>query len=599
MRPWLSSTLGAPEAEAPPAWRSAAQRAAVARVRVEAQLAERLGAPSPAPAPPKGVYLHGSVGSGKSLLLDLLSSTVADQGTVSFHRRLHFNAGMLELHSRMHAIESQRAADEALQMELYASAVLEQRRRDAQRAAKQQGEQGGAAAAEQGDAAGWQEVLRLDPLAQRSKRSKMARMAFRRIMRDMLSRTAAEHTEALATTNAPILRHAARAMIRDVDTMALLRGTAASSTTTSGSGSSGADVAAGGQAGVECAGTGEAAVEHGSGGRISALLCFDELQISDVFSAAALKGLLEALHAEGCVVVATSNRAPSELDRHGLNEVMFDHFISSLHAACDVVPLNAEEDYRRLLAAAAPPLRPLPSSGASAGDGSAAAAAAAAAPLHPHASYFYPLGGPAEAALEAQWAALAAPSAAAAASSSGSAELQVMFGRQLRVERAAGGAAWCSFEELCARPLGAADYMALARSFHTIFLGGIPSFSMQVRDQARRFITLIDELYNHRTRLVCSAATAPDQLFAGAGTGEEPIIDLESLQFETAVEGSRLRRNLMADGSVAPVAASATAAAAAARTLGGEEERLAFARAVSRLYEMQTPLYIGSRPRGQ
>lgn len=80
----------------------------------------------------------------------------------------------------MHAIESQRAADEALQMELYASAVLEQRRRDAQRAAKQQGEQGGAAAAEQGDAAGWQEVLRLDPLAQRSKRSKMARMAFRR-----------------------------------------------------------------------------------------------------------------------------------------------------------------------------------------------------------------------------------------------------------------------------------------------------------------------------------------------------------------------------------------------------------------------------------
>lgn len=171
-----------------------------------------------------------------------------------------------------------------------------------------------------------------------------------------------------------------------------------------------------------------------------------------------------------------------------------------------------------------------------------------------------------------------------------------MFGRRLQVQRAVGGVAWFTFEELCAVPLGAADYMALSQAYHTVFLQAVPALSMQVRDQARRFITLVDELYNHRTRLVCSAATQPDLLFAGAES-DEPIFDLESLQFESAVEGSRLRRDLMVDGGVAPVAVSAAEAAAAAQRLGGVEERFAFARAVSRIYEMQSPLYLASRPR--
>ncbi|PNH09844.1 putative ATPase N2B [Tetrabaena socialis] len=115
--------------------------------------------------------------------------------------------------------------------------------------------------------------------------------------------------------------------------------------------------------------------------------------------------------------------------------------------------------------------------------------------------------------------------------------------------------------------------------------------SMQVRDQARRFITLVDELYNARCVLVATAEVAPDELFTGA-EGEEAILDLEGLQFETAVEDARLRRDSMTSGGVAPVASTPAAVAAAMGAMGGVEERFAFRRAVSRLYEMQSPQYI-------
>lgn len=100
-------------------------------------------------------------------------------------------------------------------------------------------------------------------------------------------------------------------------------------------------------------------------------------------------------------------------------------------------------------------------------------------------------------------------------------------------------------QELCARPLGPADYIALAAAYHTIFIEGVPAMSMQVRDQARRFITLVDELYNARCALVVSAAAPPGELFAGSGAvaaGEALLdpLELEGLQFETAVEGKRV-----------------------------------------------------------
>lgn len=186
--------------------------------------------------------------------------------------------------------------------------------------------------------------------------------------------------------------------------------------------------------------------------------------------------------------------------RHGLHEDLFTHFLQQLEASCDVVSLNAEQDYRRLGRQPLQPVEPLvndaelhTSSGSTSSSGSGSSSG----------GYFYPLGSAAEAALERQWQQVAgssssdgatrssasAPPAAAAApalptsadssSGSGGTELEVMFGRRLRVERSAGGAAWFRFSELCARPLGAADYMALSQAYHTVFLEGVPALSMQ------------------------------------------------------------------------------------------------------------------------
>ncbi|GAB4817182.1 hypothetical protein N2152v2_004228 [Parachlorella kessleri] len=577
---------------------SAAQRRAVVAARAERRLDALLGPAPPPPLAPKGVYIHGSVGSGKSLVMDLLYTAVAQPSSstergplVPYHRRLHFNAALLELHSRLHELDRDREAREQRQLETFAAAQV---------AAQQ------AAASGQGGgvfATAWQSIR--DPVAEKLKRSKLAKLAYRRMMRERQSRSVEEHSLALAQSNAAVLRHAARALIRNCDTLALMRQTTRGSAPATyvhdqqqhgqrrqqqqgpseqlaATVAAGVGVGAGSEAAVagleeEVAGEGEES--RPDAGRIAALLCFDEVQSDDVFNIVALKGLMEALMDEGCVVVATSNRAPWELNRRGLHEDIFNHYIERLLASCDIVQLDAEQDYRRLLGRQA--LLPPPLAG-STPNGSGQ--------QWKQRSYFYPLGPGSDHALRREW------ESQGPADDGSSGPLRVMFGRQLEVRRRRGRAAWFQFEELCGQPLGAADYIAISQQFHTVFVEGVPAMSMKLRDRARRFITLVDELYNHRVRLVCSAEVPPDELFTGAHN-EEPIIDMESLQFETAVEGSRLRRNLMADGGVAPVAATPQAALATAQALGGAEERFAFARAVSRLWEMQSPLYLSSRPR--
>ncbi|GLI71253.1 hypothetical protein VaNZ11_016376 [Volvox africanus] len=619
-------------------------RARQAAVRREERLEQEIGPPPSAPEPPKGMYVWGSVGSGKSMLVAMFYQALAENVQLPATRWMHFNAAMLEVHSRLHYLDTERwrLRDERESRHHQHRLQQQQQQQDeglhektcSERTERQfgtqtisqpktnrhhddlctsdmkihhLGEAGGeedveedgeevvaATAATAGDRIGMGVVddiskadlpvpehlqgvfrhwdPRHDPEVQRQREAKAAMLAVRRHMR--LARLGRNDPRTLAAANAQGLVRMAASFIR-------------------------------GRAGDPRSGWGS------SSGPIASLLYLDEVQVTDVFSAVALKGLVEALTSAGCVLVCTSNRAPADLPRHGLHEDMWAHFVDTLQQCCTVHELSADNDYRRLIleqgrasiasAAAAAAVTTTSGSGSSAGGG----AGALWPPLTR--SYILPAGPAGTAELERLWQALAEGAGDGTASSRSyttvsqqereepqrSLSVPVLFGRSLEVRRRSpcGGAAWFGFGELCGRPLGPADYVALSQRFHTVFLEGIPAMSMHVRDQARRFITLVDELYNSRCVLVASAEVAPQELFAGA-EGQEPILDLEGMQFETAVEGARLRRDVRSSGGVAPVAASPAALAAAMGALGGAEEQFAFRRAVSRLLEMQSPQYI-------
>ena len=205
------------------------------------------------------------------------------------------------------------------------------------------------------------------------------------------------------------------------------------------------------------------------------LLCFDEVQVSDIADAMILGRLFERLFAENVVIVATSNRPPDELYKNGLNRQLFLPFIALIEQRLDLVHLDGPRDYRleRLMAA----------------------------PV-----YYAPLGPAADEAMEHAWARLTHGAQAQ------SVTLDVS-GRALRVEREAAGVARFTFDELCARPLGAADYLEIAERFHTVLLENIPRLSPAMREEAARFRILIDALYEAKVKLVASAETEPAALY--------------------------------------------------------------------------------------
>jgi cell division protein ZapE len=205
------------------------------------------------------------------------------------------------------------------------------------------------------------------------------------------------------------------------------------------------------------------------------LLCFDEFHVTDIADAMILGRLFRALFDRGVVLVTTSNVAPDELYRDGLNRALFLPFIAMMQAHVDVVRLDARTDFRLEKLANAP-------------------------------VWHVPASADADAALDAAWLRLTG-------GRNGSARELTVKGRVLRVPRAAMGVARFSFHDLCEQPLGAIDYLRIAHDFHTVVLDRIPVMTYADRNAANRFIALIDTLYDNAVKLVASAAAEPDALY--------------------------------------------------------------------------------------
>jgi cell division protein ZapE len=227
------------------------------------------------------------------------------------------------------------------------------------------------------------------------------------------------------------------------------------------------------------------------------LLCFDEFQVSDAADAMILSRLFKALFDNGVVVVTTSNRSPDALYADGLNRELFMPFIDLLKTRLDVLQLDGGVDYRLALLTQTP-------------------------------VYFSPLGPESDAALAAAFAQLTDNA------ETGPQILHVQ-GRNITVPAAAHGVARFTFSALCEQPLGAADYIEIARQYHTVFLEHIPILTQDKRNEARRMINLIDVLYDHRVNLICSAAGQPGDLYV-EGEGKFEFAPTESRLFEMRSE---------------------------------------------------------------
>lgn len=219
------------------------------------------------------------------------------------------------------------------------------------------------------------------------------------------------------------------------------------------------------------------------------LLCFDEFMVTNIADAMILGRLFAALFKDGVVVVATSNVEPDRLYAGGINRELFMPFIGLFKERLEVVRLEARTDFRLEKLAGEP-------------------------------VYLVPAGPASRAALDRIFTSLSGAARGAPAK-------LVVTGHPVEVPQAAGGVARFAFADLCSKPLGPSDYMAVAHRYHTVIIDDIPVMNRDRRDEALRFVALIDTLYDRRVKLIASAAAQPTELYRTRPDGGDALFEFE------------------------------------------------------------------------